>query len=128
MAPGYIIIWLPPASCGRHICTQFNLSTVKVIPWYLRPDAPVLYTGASLYWQLSRGSICYRGSIYNDMFKCSLEDYVSNENNTYVGLTTTTLSRRLTVQLNESSSIALHLRSHSSSNPSLKKLLLKIPL
>ena len=26
----------PPASCGRHICTQFNPSTVKVIPWYLR--------------------------------------------------------------------------------------------
>ena len=25
----------------RRICTQFNPSTVKVIPWYLRPDAPV---------------------------------------------------------------------------------------
>ena len=30
---GYIIIWCPPTSCERHICTQFNLSTVKVIPW-----------------------------------------------------------------------------------------------
>ena len=40
-APGYIIVWYPPASCGCHICTQFNSSTVKVIPWYLRPDAPV---------------------------------------------------------------------------------------
>ena len=36
-----IIVWRPPASCGRHICTQFNLTTIKVIPWYLRPDAPV---------------------------------------------------------------------------------------
>ena len=30
---GYIIIWRPPTSCEHHICTQFNLSTVKVIPW-----------------------------------------------------------------------------------------------
>ena len=35
-------------------CTQFNLSTVKVIPWYLRLDAPVIYTGAFLIWQLAR--------------------------------------------------------------------------
>ena len=38
----------------RHICTQFNPSTVKVIPWYLRPDAPVIYTGAFLIWQVGR--------------------------------------------------------------------------
>ena len=44
--PGYIIVCRPPASCGVTIRTQFNLSTVKVIPWYLRPDAPVIYTGA----------------------------------------------------------------------------------
>ena len=31
----------PTAFCGRHIGTQFNPSTVKVIPWYLRPDALV---------------------------------------------------------------------------------------
>ena len=45
---GYIIIWCPPTSCEHHIHTQFNPSTVKVIPWYLRPDAPVIYTGAFL--------------------------------------------------------------------------------
>ena len=56
---GYIIVWHPPASCGRHIFTQINLSTVKVIPWYLRPDAPVIHTSAFLIWQLSRGSTCY---------------------------------------------------------------------
>ena len=49
VAPGHIVVWCPSASCGRHICTQFNTSTVKVIPWYLRPDAPVVYTGASLF-------------------------------------------------------------------------------
>ena len=41
VTPGYIIVWCPPASCECRICTQFNPSTVKVIPWYLRPDAPV---------------------------------------------------------------------------------------
>ena len=41
VASGYTIVWRSPASCGRHICTQFNPSTVKVIPWYLRLDAPV---------------------------------------------------------------------------------------
>ena len=30
---GYIIIWRPPTSCERHICTQFNPWTVKIIPW-----------------------------------------------------------------------------------------------
>ena len=40
VVPGYIIVLLPPASCWRHICTHFNPSTFKVIPWYLRPDAP----------------------------------------------------------------------------------------
>ena len=52
--PGYIILWHPPASWGVTICTQFNPSTVNVIPWYLRPDAPVIYTGAFLIWQLGR--------------------------------------------------------------------------
>ena len=46
--PGYIIFWCPPASCERHIYTQFNPSAVKVIPWYLWPDAPVIYTDAFL--------------------------------------------------------------------------------
>ena len=32
---GYIIIWHPPTSCERHICTQFNPLRVKVIPWSL---------------------------------------------------------------------------------------------
>ena len=38
--------WHPPASYGRYICTQFNPSTVKVLPWYLRADAPVPWSTA----------------------------------------------------------------------------------
>ena len=49
--PGYIIVWHPPVSCGRHICTEFNSSTVKVIPRYLRLDAPFIYTGILLIWK-----------------------------------------------------------------------------
>ena len=52
--PGYIIFWHPPASCGVTIHTQFNPSTVTVIPWYLRPDVPVIHTGAFHIWQLGR--------------------------------------------------------------------------
>ena len=46
VAPGYIIVWHPPASCERRICTQFNPSTVKVLLWYLRPDALVPWSTA----------------------------------------------------------------------------------
>ena len=48
VAPGYIIVWHPPASCERRVCTQFNPSTDKVISWYLRPDAPVPWLTAGL--------------------------------------------------------------------------------
>ena len=53
VAPGYIIVWRPPASCERCICTKFNPSTVEAISWYLRPDAPVSRLTAG------RRSICY---------------------------------------------------------------------
>ena len=55
---GYIIIWCPPTSCEHHICTQFNPSTVKVIP----------STGCTCYLhrsishltaRLGQRSICY---------------------------------------------------------------------
>ena len=48
VAPGYIIVWHSPASHERHICTEFNPPTVKTIPWYLRPDAPVPWSTAGL--------------------------------------------------------------------------------
>ena len=46
VAPGYIIVWRTPASCECHISTQFNQSTVNVIPWYFRLDAPVPWSTA----------------------------------------------------------------------------------
>ena len=33
-ALSYIIVWLPPSSCGPHKSHSFNSSTVKVIFWY----------------------------------------------------------------------------------------------
>ena len=62
------------------------------------------------------------------MFKCPLGDCVSNENNIYVGLTTTTLSRQFTMHLNDSSSIALHIKIHSILKSKFKKILVKTPL
>ena len=72
VAPGYIIVSHPPASCERRICTEFNPSTVKVILWYLRPDAPVIYTGASLIWQLGQGSICNNSSFCVRFFESTV--------------------------------------------------------
>ena len=59
------------------------------------------------------------------MFKCPLGDCVSNENNTYVGLTTTTLSRQLTMHLNDSSSLALYLKTHSIPKFKFRKILVE---
>ena len=59
------------------------------------------------------------------MFKCPLGDCVSKENNTYVGLTITTLSRRLTVFLNGSGSIALHLKTNSIPNTKFRQILVE---
>ena len=60
---GYIIIWRPSTSCERH---NFALNSTPLqsrsplISWYLRPDAPVIYTGEFLLltdWP-GRRSIC----------------------------------------------------------------------
>ena len=59
------------------------------------------------------------------MLICSLEDCVANENNTYVGLTATTLSRRFTMHLNDSSSKALHLKTHSIPKSKFRKILVE---
>ena len=61
---GYIIIWHPPTSCERHICTQFNPSTFKVIPW--SPDIfnrmHLLFTRVHFFfWQLARGQYVTMG-------------------------------------------------------------------
>ena len=59
------------------------------------------------------------------MFKCPMGDCVSYKNNTYFGLTTTTLSRRLTTHLNHSSSIVLHLKTHSVLKSKFQKILVE---
>ena len=57
VAPGYIIIWRPPASCGRRICTKFNLSTGQGdIFDHMHLFLPLIYV---FNWRLGRGSICY---------------------------------------------------------------------
>ena len=58
------------------------------------------------------------------MFKCPLGD-CSNKNNTYVGLTISTLSRRLTLHFNDCSSIAIHLKSHSIPKSKFRKILVE---
>ena len=63
-APGYIIVWRKPASCERRICTEFNPSTGQGdIFDRIHLFLPLIYTGASLNWQLGRGSICYPYSL-----------------------------------------------------------------
>ena len=59
------------------------------------------------------------------MFKCPLGNCVSKENNAYAGLTTTTLSWWLTMHLNDSCSIALHLKTHSIPKSNFQKVLVE---
>ena len=57
-------------------------------------------------------------------FKCPLGDCISDNNNyIYVGLTSTTLSRRLAMHLSDTSSIAQHLKKHSCPTTELWKIL-----
>ena len=64
VAPGNIIVWHPPVSCGcMHLHWIQPHPQIKVIFPYLRLDAPVIYTGASLDWWLGRGSICNNGTL-----------------------------------------------------------------
>ena len=68
VAPGYIIVSRPPASCGRtHLPPSPNSTTSTGQGDIPRSSTgctcfavlPLIYTGASLDWRLSRGSICY---------------------------------------------------------------------
>ena len=42
VAPGYIIVWHPPASCGRRMCTKFN-------PSIDQSDIPISSTGCTCF-------------------------------------------------------------------------------
>ena len=56
-------------------------------------------------------------------FSCPLGDCISDNNHIYVGLTSTTLSRRLTRHLSDTSSIAQHLKKNSCPTTQLRKIL-----
>ena len=49
----------------RRICTHSTRPQSRLSPWYLRPDAPVIYTGAFLIWQLGRVGGQYVTKPYN---------------------------------------------------------------
>ena len=59
------------------------------------------------------------------MFKFPLGNCVSKENSAYVGLITTTLSIRLTMHLNDSSSKALYLKTRSIPKSKFRKILVE---
>ena len=56
---------------------------------------------------LQKTNVIYK---YIYKFKCPLGDCISDNNNIYVGLTSTTLLRRLTMHLSDTSSIAQHFK------------------
>ena len=58
MAPGYIIVWDPPASCGYRICTEFNLSTCQGDIF----DRMHLF----LDWWLGQRWICYTSGVKSE--------------------------------------------------------------
>ena len=68
VAPGYIIVWCPPASCWpTHLPPSLNSTTstgqgdipISSTRCTCFAVLPLIYTGASLDWQLGRRSICY---------------------------------------------------------------------
>ena len=59
------------------------------------------------------------------MFKYPLGDCVTKENSEYVGLTTTSLSRPLTMHVNDSRSITLHHKTNSILRSKFRKFLVE---
>ena len=58
VAPGYIIVWYPPASCVRtHLHRIQPRPRVKVIFRYLRPDAPVSMLHRCISWLMARSRV-----------------------------------------------------------------------
>ena len=80
-----------------------------------------IYIYIYIYIYISIGVLQKTNVIYK--FKCPLGDCISDNNNIYVGLTSTTLSRRLTMHLSDTSSIAQHLKKHSCPTTQLRKIL-----
>ena len=95
----------------------YVLSIVACIPSTFCPTLEIIRNNSSP----SIGVLQKTNVIYK--FKCPLGDCISDNNNIYVGLTSTTLSRRLTMHLSDTSSIAQHLKKHSCPTTQLRKIL-----
>ena len=101
--------------------SQLILPKIRLIIYYnkFKTSNIIISNNSSRSTELlGRTSVIY-------MFKCSLEDCVSNENNTYFGLITKTLTRRITMCLNDSSTKALHLNTHSIPKSKFQKILVE---
>ena len=59
----------------------------------------------------------------NKRYICTLEDCISENNNIYVSLTSTTLSRGLTNHVSDTISIAYHLKKHSCLKTEFRRIL-----
>ena len=57
-------------------------------------------------------------------FKCPFGDGISEKENIYIRLISTTLLRQLTMHLSDTSSIAQHLRKHSCPTTEFQKILI----
>ena len=65
---------------------------------------------------------CKKPTLYINL-KCPLGDCIPDNKDIYVGLTSTPLSRRLTIHISDTSSIAQHLKKHSCPTTELRKIL-----
>ena len=73
---------------------------------------------SSLIGVLQKTNIVYQ-------FKCTLGDCISDNNSIHIGLTSTTLSRQLTMYQSDTSSIAQHQKNIPVQKLSFRKFLLK---
>ena len=95
---------------------------IKLIIYYDKLKPP---TWSLKIIPLPRLGFCKKKNNVIYQFKCPLGDCISdnNNNNIYVGLTSTTLWRRLTMHLSDKNSIAQHFKKHSCPTTELRKIL-----
>ena len=92
---------------------------IKLIIYYHKfktSNLVIIYNSSPSIGVLQKTNVIYQ-------FKCPLEDCISDNNNIYVGSTSTTLSRRFTIHLSDTSSIAQHFKKHSCPTTHLRKIL-----
>ena len=103
----YIYIYANFIEHNRHFMPTYSLLDPFEFPYYF-------YRIRGELIKVKKTNVIYK-------FKCPLGDCISDNNNIYVGLTSTTLSRRLTMHLSDTSSIAQHLKKHSCPTTQLRK-------